>query len=136
MADPFDYIESQADADELLQEFGQVGAIRRFTSVPGPDPWDPPVDTTVDYPVTLAVLPIDLKETGRDIDGTLIKASDLQILASVLGLPFAPTSTDIVLINGAMVDGAYEGGAAYIVLRNNTLAPAGVPVLHDMIVTA
>ena len=136
MAEQFDYIESQADADELLREFGQVGAIRRFTNVPGPNPWDPPIDTTVDYPVTLAVLPIDLKDTGRDIDGTLIKSTDLQILASVVGLPFAPSTTDILLINGAMVDGGYVGGSAYIVLRNNTLAPAGVPVLHDMIVTA
>jgi hypothetical protein len=45
MADPFDYIESRADADELIQEFGQSVVITRTAPGTGPA-WDPGDGTT------------------------------------------------------------------------------------------
>lgn len=136
MAEKFNYIESQADAEELIAEFGQIGCIPRTTQTPGAEPWDPPTETTVQHPITIAVLPIELQDAGKDIDGTLIKASDKQVLASVIGLTITPTTTDTLLIDGEFVDGEYQGGTSYTILRNNTLAPAGTPVMHDMIVRA
>lgn len=133
----FDYIESQADANELIAEFGQIGAIRRQERTGGV-PWDPESGTLtdVDYPCTLAVLPIDMKDAGRDIGGTVIKSSDLQILGSVIGLSITPTTTDTVLVDGTFNGAVYEGGRALTIVRCNTLAPAGVPVMHDMLASA
>lgn len=130
----FDYIESQADAEELIAEFGQVGAIVRTTVVPPPNEWTPGVEIAVYHPIKVAVLPIDLQDAGKDIDGTLIKSSDKQVLASVVGFNITPTTTDLLLVDGEWVDGEYLGGTAYSVQRCNTLAPAGTPVMHDMIV--
>ena len=133
----FDYIESQADAEKLIAEFGQIGAIRRQERTGGV-PWDPESGTMndVDHPCTLAVLPIDLQDAGRDIGGTVIKASDVQILGSVAGLSITPTTTDTVLVDGAFNAGVYEGGRALTIIRCNTLAPAGVPVMHDILASA
>jgi hypothetical protein len=133
MVEKFDYIESQADADELIAEFGQTGAIPRTTMGPPPNEWTPGEEVTVYHQVNLAVLPIELKNAGLDIDGTLIKASDKQILMSVVGLAIEPTTTDIVLVNGTFVGDEYQGGEAYTILRCITLAPAGVPVVHDLL---
>lgn len=136
MVEKFDYIESQQDADELIEEFGQIGALARTITGPPPNEWTPGEETTVHHPVKIAVLPIELQDAGRDIDGTLIKASDKQVLASVVGLSITPTTTDILLIDGAFVGDEYQGGKACIIVRCNTLSPAGIAVLHDMIVSA
>ena len=136
MAEKFDYIESQQDAEELIDEFGQVGAIPRTTMGPPPDDWTPGVEVTVWHPLKVAVLPIELQDAGKDIGGTVIKASDKQLLASVVGLAITPTTTDVIVLGGEFVDGEYVGGETYTVLRCNTLAPAGTPVMHDMVVSA
>lgn len=134
MVEKFDYIESQVDADELIEEFGQVGAIVRTTMAPPPNEWTPGVETTLYHPISVAVLPIDLQNAGKDIDGTLVKASDKQVLTSVVGLSVTPTTTDVILLDGAFVGDDYLGGTAYTVQRCNTLAPGGTRVLYDMIV--
>lgn len=135
MVEKFNYLESQQDADELLQEFGQIGAIRRTVSVPGPDPFTPGSEVDLDTPITVAVLPIDLQSVGRDIEGTLIKASDKQLLISAKGLSIEPVTTDLVLVDGAFVGEEYQGGTGYTLVRSNPLAPAGVVVMHDAIGT-
>jgi len=135
MAEKFDYIESQADADELLSEFGQIGAIPRSVSTPGANPWDPPTNATTYHRVTVALLPINLQDVGRDISGTLIKASDQQALISPVGLTIEPTTTDILLVTGEFVGDEYQGGEPRIVSVAKALAPAGVPVLYDLIVS-
>lgn len=133
MTEKFDYIESQADAEELIAEFGQIGAIPRTTFVAGPNEWTPGSDVTVYHRINVSVLPIELQDAGKDIGGTLIKSSDVQILASVVGLAVVPTTSDTVLVDGAFNGDVYEGGRALTVVRCNTLAPAGIPVMHDML---
>ncbi|KKC39509.1 hypothetical protein WH87_04755 [Devosia epidermidihirudinis] len=131
----FDYTEAARDAAELLQEFGQIGAIRRFTEVPGPDEFTPGTQVEVDYPIIVAVLPIDLQNVGRDMDGTLIKADDKQLLISPDAAALKPTTTDLVLIDGAFAGASYVGGTIYSLVRCNALAPAGRVVLYDAVGT-
>lgn len=119
----FDYAKSAATADRLLKKFGQTGAIRRTSSSGGSNPWAPESTTTVDHPCTLAVLPINLQDAGKDVGGTLIKASDKRILVSVEGLTITPTTTDHVVTS----DGVYT------IVKNSTLSPAGIPVVHDIV---
>jgi hypothetical protein len=126
MAEKFDYAGAANDADELLQEFGQTGAIRRVVTLPGPNEWTPGETIATDHQVTVALLPVDLQDVGRDVGGTLIKSTDLRALVSPLGLAIEPTTTDAMLV----------GDHAYTVVRCNQLAPAGVVVLYDMIVSA
>ncbi|MFD1944731.1 hypothetical protein [Paradevosia shaoguanensis] len=135
MVEKFDYLQSQQDAEDLIAEFGQIGAIPRSVSTPGPNPWDPPTNVTTCHRVTVALLPIDLQDVGRDISGTVIKASDQQALVSPVGLAIVPTTTDILLVNGEFVGNEYVGGEPWIVSAAKMLAPAGVPVLHDLIVS-
>lgn len=132
----FDYIESQQDADELIEEFGQVGAIPRTVMGPPPNEWTPGEGTTVYHAIKVAVLPINLQDAGKDIGGTVIKATDVQILGSVSGLLITPTTTDTILVDGAFNGDVYEGGRSLTIIRCNTLAPAGVPVMHDMLASA
>lgn len=131
----FDYIESQTDADDLIEEFGQIGAIARTTMGPPPNDWTPGEETTVYHAVKVAVLPINLQDAGKDIGGTLIKSSDQQALISPKGLSVEPTTTDIVLINGEFVADEYQGGEAWIAVSMKPLAPAGVTVLYDAVLT-
>lgn len=130
MAEKFDYLESQQDADELIEEFGQVGAIRRTTIVREHE-WEEGVETTIFHSVKVAVLPIEEK----NIDGTLIKAGDQQALISPVGLTVTPEVGDIVLVNGAFIGSVYQGGEAWTVSMLKTLAPAGVTVLYDAVVS-
>lgn len=129
----FDYAKTAATADRLLKKFGQTGAIRRFVDVPGPDEFTPGTQSETDYPITVAELPIDLKDVGRDMDGTLIKADDKQLLISPVGLAITPTTTDLVLVKGAFIAGKYAGGTGYVLSRCNALAPAGVVAIYDAI---
>lgn len=130
MAEKFDYLESQQDADELIEEFGQVGAIRRTVIVPPANPWDEAEEVVTDYPVTLAILPMDEKR----IDGTLILSGDRQALMSRQGLSITPVVGDIVLFNGSFVASVYTGGEAWTIRKLDALAPAGTVVLFDAVV--
>jgi len=127
---PFDYIESQNDADELLAEFGQIGAIVRTEQGEAPNEWTPPAEATVYHPVTVALLPINEK----DVTGALIKTGDQQALISPKGLTIEPTTTDVLLVNGAFTGADYVDGEAWTVVSVKTLAPAGLSVLHDLVV--
>lgn len=130
MAEKFDYLESQADADELLTEFGQTGAIRRTVIVPPTNPWDEAQEVITDYPVTLAILPMD----ERRVDGTLILTGDRQALMAMQGLSITPSVGDVLIFNGAFSGDSYVGGEAWAIRRLDTLAPAGVTVLFDAVV--
>jgi hypothetical protein len=135
MAEKFDYAEAAQDATELLEEFGQVGAIRRTVSLPGPNEWTPGTTIETDYPIQVVVLPIDLQNVGRDLEGTLIKSTDKQLLIAAKDMLIIPTTTDIVLANGAFDGAEYKGGDAWIVSSVKTLAPAGKVVLYDAVAT-
>lgn len=89
----FDYIEIQAVAHELIEEFGQQGTVKRITP---PDPVLGGDGTETSYPATLVPMTYD----QRLVDGSLIKTSDRQIYISSVGLPIVPEAGDIVTAGG------------------------------------
>ncbi|WP_391564568.1 hypothetical protein [Sinorhizobium meliloti] len=90
----FDYADMQATAHELIEEYGQAGAVKRVTP-PDPVYGGDPVVTS--YPATL----VPMAYEARYIDGTVILSGDMQIYISAVGLPIEPTVGDIVTANGA-----------------------------------
>ncbi|WP_323033174.1 hypothetical protein [Paracoccus sp. (in: a-proteobacteria)] len=128
MAEKFDYLESQADADELIEEFGQVGAIRRAT-IERENPWDEAEETIADYPVTLVPLPI----AEERIDGTLILRGDKQVLISAEGLGITIVAGDIVMFNGAFVGAEYVGGETWTIKDPGKFDPSSVTVVYDAV---
>lgn len=89
----FDYTEIQAVADELINEFGQVGTVTRMAP-PDPVLGGDPVETA--YPATLVPLTYD----ARYINGTTITTADRQIYISSVGLVIAPETGDLVSAGG------------------------------------
>ena len=128
MAEKFDYLESQQDADELIEEFGQVGAIRR-TTIERENPWDEAEEVITDYPVTLVPLPISEKR----IDGSLILAGDKQVLISAEGLSITIVAGDIIMFNGSFVGAEYTGGETWTIKDPGKLDPSGVTVVYDAV---
>lgn len=89
----FDYVEMQETAAELIEEFGQVGAIKRTTP---PDPILGGDGTTTSYPATLVPMTYD----ARYVNGTTIISSDRQIYVSAVGLAIVPAVGDVVTAGG------------------------------------
>lgn len=118
MADPFDYIESRADADELIAEFGQSVALRR-TSTTGNE-WDPTTSTT-DYATLAAILDYN----SRQIDGQNILVTDRRALVA------AGPLTALGVVGIAPPDAIVVGGVAVPVVRVMPLNPAGTVVMYD-----
>jgi hypothetical protein len=113
----FDYARAQATALRLLDKFGQAGEIWR--DVPGSGPvWDPGEPTIQKTPCTLAVLRFD----NKDIDGTLIKASDKKVYIAAKGLAIVPVTTDKLMI----------GGVSHSLVRVMPLNPAGTSVYYEV----
>lgn len=129
MIEKFDYIESQQDADELIEEFGQVGAIPRTTIIPPENDWEEGEEITVYHPIKVAILPMD----ERRIDGTMILTGDRQALISPVGLSITPAVGDILMFGGSFSGEVYSGGEAWTIAKLDTLAPAGVTVLYDAV---
>jgi hypothetical protein len=109
----FDYSRSQATADRLIAKFGQPGTIRRPGAASG-DPWNPTIGPATDYPCTLVVLDY----TAREIDGTLILASDRKVYVATAGLDVTPEPSDQVVV----------GSEVLSIVNVGRLAPAGVDV--------
>jgi len=73
------YDRARAVVEGQLADKGQLGAIRRTeVSGGGPSDWVGGAETTTDYPVRLALFPVDQK----DIDGTFIKSGDWRVILS------------------------------------------------------
>ena len=118
-SDPFDYIESRADADELIADFGAPCALRRAT-VSGPA-WEP-VQTTTDYATAAAV-----------IDYSAYQRTDASILvndrrALVAAGPLTALGITAILPGDIMVIGDME----FPVVISKPVNPAGIVVLHDV----
>jgi len=128
MADKFDYLESQADAAELIEEFGQTGAIPRTVVTPPANNWEEGTETTTYYAVTLVPLPISEKR----IDGTLILAGDKQVLISAQGLSINIVAGDIVMFNGSFSGSVYTG-EAWTIKDPGKLDPSGMTVVYDAV---
>ena len=92
MANPL-YARLQSTAGRLIARFGQSGTLTRSTkpdAVLGGEPVGTP------YPVTL----VPMTYEAREIDGTLIKAGDVKLYLSAVGLPIDPKPGDQVTVNG------------------------------------
>lgn len=87
------YSEMQAMAAELIEEFGQAGAVKRITP---PDPVYGGEPVVTSYPATL----VPMAYEARYIDGTVIQTGDMQIYISCVGLAIEPTVGDVVTANG------------------------------------
>ncbi len=118
----FDYNGMQATAHELIEEFGQAGAVTRITP-PDPVYGGDPVVTS--YPATL----VPMAYEARYIDGTVIRTGDMQIYISPVGLAIEPTVGDIVTANGtdyAIVNGdpnKYDGVTAVVFIVQGRMHP-------------
>lgn len=128
MIEPFDYVESQEDANELIEEFGQIGAIPRLVVTPPAHPWEEGVEVTTYHRVTLVPLPMDEKR----IDGTLILTGDKQLLISAQGLSIDIVAGDIVMFNGSFSGDVYTG-EEWTIVDPGRLDPASVTVVYDAV---
>ncbi|PSH68617.1 hypothetical protein CU102_12720 [Phyllobacterium brassicacearum] len=113
----FNYPRAQASALRLIDNFGQAGSIVRDVPGSGPE-WDPGEPVPTAYPCTLAVLNFD----NKDIDGTLIKASDKKVYIASKGLTIVPETTDRLTI----------GDISHTIIRVMPLNPAGVNVYFEV----
>lgn len=119
MAEVFDYIESQNDADELITEFGRAAVLQApgtMTIVDG----EPVYGEATDHACTI----VELDFETRLIDGSLIRYGDKQVLVSPKGLDIVPDPATHTLLIG----GVYHS----LVPPMLTLAPAGIVVLYTI----
>jgi hypothetical protein len=116
MTDAFDYLESRDDADELIQEFGSLRAVRRVVASGSPVE---PTYTATDYP-TYAV---KVEFSWRQLQGGNINATDQRwlVAAGPLAAIGEVLPTDKIVIDGAALE----------IVKVSTLKPAGTVVLFD-----
>lgn len=115
----FHYVEMQETAAELIEKFGQVGAIKR-TTASGLD-YDPTM-TTTSHACMLVVIDIALDK----IDGTLIESTDRMAYVSTAGLSIDITTADRIEI----------GGVEHAIKIVRPLSPAGTVVYWEVVFTA
>ena len=115
----FNYAEMRDVAEELIAEFGQVGAIRRSTQS-GPS-YDPVV-TDTDYACQLVEMKIDLSK----VDGTLVLASDRMVYVSTQGLTIDVTVSDKLVI----------AEKEHVIKVCKPLSPAGLTVYYELIIAS
>lgn len=116
---PFDYLESRDDADEMIQEFGQVVKIPRQTRTGGTD-WAPIFSTV--YHDTFGAR-IDF--TWKQMQTMDVQTNDQRFLIAAgplaaLGIT-AITNSDKVSVNGVDIP----------LISVVTIAPAGTVVMFD-----
>lgn len=89
----FNYSKTRDTAARLIEKFGLQGTVTRIVP-PDPVNGGDPVKTA--YPATLVPMAYD----ARNIEGTVIKTSDVQILMSAVGLAITPQVDDIATVGG------------------------------------
>ncbi|HEX8610140.1 MAG TPA: hypothetical protein VF800_02535 [Telluria sp.] len=118
-----DYTKTAARADQSLRRKGGTVVLRRVLA----GTYDPSTGTgtdasTIDYDGT----GVKFGYKAEDIDGTLIKAGDQQLLLSPLqrnGMPMPkPSTSDLMLI----------GPKTYTIESNGEVEPTDVPVLFTL----
>lgn len=113
----FDYSRSVATANRLIDRFGQTGYIVRRGSATG-DEWNPTFAADAEHACRL----VETDYTAREIDGTLILASDKKLLVAVSGLTITPAPSDRVKV----------GGANYEIVSVMPLQPGGTVILYEI----
>lgn len=117
-----DYTEDRRDADEMIREFGQAGAIRKRTAT-GPE-----FNPTITWPEHAARIVVTTY-SAREVDGTRIRADDLKVLVSAEGLTIEPTTADRLVL----ASGVGNPSSPFLSIVNvETLAPGGVVVLWTL----
>lgn len=116
--DPFNYIESRADADGLIDDFGTVAFVRR--TVNSGTAFDP-TQTTTDY----ATKAVRVEFTWKQIQGGSVLATDQRWLVAAgpltaLGVTSVQTPDKLVV-----------GGVVLPILPTDPLNPAGTVVMFD-----
>ncbi|MFU0503649.1 hypothetical protein [Pseudaminobacter sp. NGMCC 1.201702] len=92
----FDYGRMQKTATRLLDRFQQgTVTLKRVTTVPGPNEWDPPVETAVTYPLKATVKRLH----QRYENGVLIVETGDMVTFAVPEV--VPVLTDKLVIDGA-----------------------------------
>jgi hypothetical protein len=129
----FDYIESAADADELLREFGREITIKRL--VPGTGPAHNPGPSTATVYSAFAVVLQASKGTIEAFDnrlegGTLIDERLRYVLMSPILTRISDEGPDT--IEPASLDVVTFDGIDWTVLGCTPLKPADDPVLYPM----
>lgn len=118
MADAFDYVESRADADELIQEFGAAAFLIRDV-VSGPA-WDP-----VTTPVAFSTFAARVEFTWRQMQGGDVLATDQRWLVAAGPLDLqgvrSMSPPDRIQVNGVEVT----------VVKAEPLQPAGTVAMFD-----
>ena len=103
-----DFYESmRRTAEELLAPTSQGGLgqgsiiLSRQSSVPGDNPWDPPVVTTTTEPLHGAVRGVSKELIGVEAGGTVILASDRQAICAPPKMGY--TAGDTLVVDGVPV---------------------------------
>jgi hypothetical protein len=116
--DPFDYIESRADADELIDDFGQLGSIRRTTN--SGTVWEP-TPTTADYDTFV----VQQDFTQKQIATWEVLATDTRWF--IAAGPLVALSIEPIVGDSLVVAGSVVG----TILQRDVINPGGVPVYYD-----
>ncbi|MDR2213952.1 MAG: hypothetical protein LBE21_10060 [Pseudomonadales bacterium] len=118
MTDKFNYAKTAATAARLIGRFGAAATLRRNSG----SQYDPSTGTAVpswaEYPCTVA----EVNYEAKDIDGTLIQASDRRLLVAP-DVSQAPRTGDVFRL---------ASGAEVTVINVKATAPAGKTVLYDV----
>ena len=89
-------------ARELLAPTSQNGlgqgniVLSRQSSTPGVNPWDPPITTTTTETLKGAVRGVSQELAGAEVGGTVILASDRQVICAPIEMGYAAGDTLIV----------------------------------------
>ena len=110
------FYEEMADtASDLIEEFGQAGALRR--TVNSGTAYNPTL-TPTDHACTLVVS----EYKNFEIDGSRVLATDKKVLLSTAALAIEPVLSDKLLI----------GGVAHSIVRVMPVSPGGTVVLWEL----
>lgn len=112
----FDYGKTAATAQRLIKKFGAPAAIITSTSV-----YDPDTDTNTPTPVSTPCTACVIDAEKSYIDGTLIQAGHKVALVPPQGIDTPKPGAKLLW-----------GGVELPISVVKTLAPAGVPVLHEL----
>lgn len=107
----FNYARPVATAKRLISRFGQ--SVTQHVTTGGAGSW-PPTETETDYTLEAAVL--DYR--NRDVDGTLIKATDKRVIVSTEGMTVTLDSAHKLTI----------GGVKHSIINVRELNPGGTVV--------
>jgi len=100
-----DFYESMRQtAEDLLSPTSQNGlgqgniVLSRQSSVPGANPWDPPVTTTTTETLKGAVRGVSKELIGVEVGGTVVLASDRQAICAPPSMGY--TAGDTLVVDG------------------------------------